>query len=77
LNPQVRSLFDAAIKHYQAVFQHLAMVSELVPLTASSQQREAYLKDQPRCQTIVGHLNSAKNAEIEGLKVLAEIVRAL
>jgi hypothetical protein len=73
----MRPLFETAIKHYQAVFQHLTSVSELIPLSALSQQREAYLKDKPRCQTIIGHLDSARNAEIEGLKVLAEIVRAL
>jgi len=77
LNPRMRQLFDAAMQHYETAFQQLTKVSEMIPLTASSQQREAYLKDQARCQAIIGHLNSAKNAEIEGLKVLAEIVRAL
>jgi hypothetical protein len=77
LNPQVRPLFDAAIKHYQVVFRHLTSVSELIPLSASPQQREASLKDKSRCQSMIGHLDSARNAEIEGLKVLAEIVKVL
>ncbi len=77
LNPQVRPLFDAAIKLYLVVFRHLTSVSELIPLSAWNQQKEAILKDKLRRQTIIGHLDSAKNAEIEALKVLAEIVSIL
>jgi hypothetical protein len=77
LGTEFRPLFDQAIRHYQLVARNLEMMSQVFPHNLWSGQPAANLNDPKKRQAAVQYLRAARDAEVEGLKVLAAIVEKL
>jgi CubicO group peptidase (beta-lactamase class C family) len=77
LGPELRPLFDEAIRHYRVAAQSLATVSQAFPNDTPAAQRAANLKDPQRRKAAIQHLRAAKDAEVEGVKALASILERL
>jgi hypothetical protein len=77
LAPGLSPLFDQAIQQYRLAAQNLEKMSQAFPHDVPAAQRAANLKDQQRRQAAIQCLRGAKDAETEGLKVLAMIAEKL
>jgi CubicO group peptidase (beta-lactamase class C family) len=77
LAPELGPLFDQAIEQYQLAANSLAMMTQVFPHNVPEAQRETNLKDKQRRQAAIEYLRAAKEAEVKGLKLLADIVEKL
>jgi hypothetical protein len=77
LTPELNPLFDQAMQQYRVATQNLQKMSQVFPHDVPAAQRAANLKDQQRRQVAIQCLRVAKDAEVEGLKVLAVIADKL
>jgi CubicO group peptidase (beta-lactamase class C family) len=77
LAPELSPLFDQAIQQYRLAAQNLEKMSQTFPHNVPATQRAANLKDQERRLAAIQYLRGAKDAEVEGLKVLAVIADKL
>jgi CubicO group peptidase (beta-lactamase class C family) len=77
LAPELSPLFDQAIQQYRLAAQNLEKMSQVFPHDVPAPQRVANLKDPQRRQAAIQCLRVAKDAEVEGLKVLAVIADKL
>jgi len=68
------TLFDDAINHYKIVARKLSDVEKLFPFFISDEQKIANVSDPVKCQQAAQLLREAKEAEIEGIKVLGLIL---
>ncbi len=66
--------FDEAIAQYEAVAENLKKVAELFPFF---EREEGHVKDKERCAQAAVTLRAAREAEEQGLKVLAEVAGEL
>jgi len=77
LNPELTPLLEEAGQKYARAAQELDMVCKALPHTVPAAQRAENRKDPERRKEVIQHLRGARDAEIEGLKVLARIVERL
>jgi CubicO group peptidase (beta-lactamase class C family) len=77
LAPELSPLFDQAIQQYRLVAQNLKKMSRVFPHDVPAAQRAANVRDEERRQAAIQYLRGAKDAEVEGLKVLAIIADKL
>jgi hypothetical protein len=68
-----RALLEDAAASYDTVAAELKAVADLFPFTASGAMRTMY-KDQSRRENAVEHLAAARDAEGQGLALLAQIL---
>jgi len=77
LGAELNPLFDEAIRQYRVAAKNLALMSKLFPLDVPAAQKAAHLRDKQRRQSAIQYLRAAMDAEVEGLKALASIVKRL
>jgi CubicO group peptidase (beta-lactamase class C family) len=78
VNPNLHSLFDEAILHYQKAAENLQKVSGLFPcFTVSSLQREDNLKNKEVCNEAINLLTAAKEEDSTGFNILRNIIAQL
>jgi CubicO group peptidase (beta-lactamase class C family) len=77
LGSELSPLFDQAIQQYRVVAQNLQKMSQVFPHDVPATQRAANVIDEQRRQSATQCLRVAKDAEVEGLKVLAVIAERL
>lgn len=79
LSPKHVPLFDQAIEHYRVVSDCLSKLSQTFPYleVTSEELWDIHAKDQERRQLGITLLETAREAESQGLEVLAKIMKQL
>ena len=77
LGKEFAPLFDRAIRHYQVAAPNLGSMSEMFPHDIVTGAVPMGQGDAKKREAAVRYLRAAKDAEVEGLKALAEIVGKL
>ncbi len=77
LGEELGPLFDRAIRSYSLAASNMEQLSQLFPHSLSSAEPSLGLKDEKKRRAAINFLRAGREAEVEGLKALTDIVKIL